>query len=61
MARRSVDESQIRSLTRIAGGKSFAITIPMEYIKVLEWEPRQRLIVKLEEGKLIVSEFEEKK
>jgi len=46
MGRRKVEERYIRSLTKIAGGSSYAIVIPKEFIKELKWKDRQKLVVR---------------
>lgn len=56
MARRSLDERHIRNLTKIAGGRSYGITIPLEYIKKLDWEARQKLEVILKKDHIIIRE-----
>ena len=35
MARRSLEDKNIRSLTKVSGGASYGITIPREYIRNL--------------------------
>jgi len=58
MARRKLKDKNIRSLTKASGGKSYAITIPLEYIHKLKWRARQKLVVKLYGKKLIISDWE---
>jgi len=58
MGRRSVKDSNIRSLTKIAGGTSYAIVIPKEYIKKLKWKERQKLVLKLHGEQITISDWE---
>jgi hypothetical protein len=57
MARRSFEEKNIRNLTKIAGGRSYGITLPLEYVKKLDWEPRQKLEVILKKDHIIIREL----
>jgi len=58
MARRKLKDKNIRSLTKASGGKSYTITIPLEYIHKLKWRARQKLTVRLYGKKLIVEDWE---
>jgi hypothetical protein len=46
MARRSQAERNTRTLTTLAGGKSYAITLLRETIRAFGWEPGTELTVK---------------
>jgi hypothetical protein len=46
MTRRKTEENYIRSLTKVSGGTSYAVTIPMEYIRKLKWRGKQKLEVR---------------
>jgi len=58
MARRKYGENQIRSLRKISGGTSYGITIPMEYIRKLNWKAKQKLEVKLFRDRIIIRDWE---
>lgn len=45
MPRRKLSEKNIRKLTRMGGGRSFGLTLPIEMIKKLKWRERQKLVV----------------
>jgi antitoxin component of MazEF toxin-antitoxin module len=60
MTRRKIEESHIRSLTKVSGGTSYAITIPMEYIRKLKWRAKQKLEVKLYNNRIIISDWKYK-
>ncbi len=47
MARRSLAQRNIRSLTKTSGGKSYSVIIPVEFIKKLGWRSKQKLVVSL--------------
>ena len=57
MTRRKIEESHIRSLTKISGGTSYGITIPMEYIRKLKWRAKQKLEVKLAGESIIINDW----
>ncbi|HHJ11349.1 MAG TPA: hypothetical protein ENK25_10735 [Bacteroidetes bacterium] len=40
------EKSYVRHLTKIAGGTSYALVIPMDYIRDLGWKDRQKLVVR---------------
>jgi bifunctional DNA-binding transcriptional regulator/antitoxin component of YhaV-PrlF toxin-antitoxin module len=48
----------IRKLTKV-GGKSYAITLPIEIIKEFGWKERQKLVVKKSGKKLIIEDWKE--
>ena len=58
MTRRKTDEDYIRSLTKVSGGTSYAVTLPMEYIKKLNWKAKQKLEVKLYKDRIIIRDWE---
>jgi antitoxin component of MazEF toxin-antitoxin module len=59
MTRRKNDENYIRNLTKISGGSSYAVTIPIEYIKKLNWRAKQKLDVKLYQDRIIIRDWKE--
>jgi antitoxin component of MazEF toxin-antitoxin module len=59
MARRKIDERNIRSLTKLSGGTSYGVTIPMEYVRKLGWRARQKLEVKLYQDRIIIKDWSE--
>lgn len=60
MANRKSQEKNIRSLTKFSGGRSYGITIPMEYIKKLGWRERQKLDVTMVGDRLIIRDWKKK-
>jgi len=57
MTRRKIEESHIRSLTKVSGGTSYTVTIPMEYIRKLKWRAKQKLEVKLSGDRIIINDW----
>ena len=60
MARRPLEEREIRSLTKASGGKSYTVTIPLEYIKKLKWRAKQKLEVTLYGNRIIIKDWKKK-
>lgn len=44
MARRSLKERGTRSINKLGNG-SYSITLPVEYIRALKWQKRQKVTV----------------
>lgn len=57
MARRKITQRDIRSLTKVSGGSSYAVTLPKEYIHTLKWRARQKLKVTLEGNRIIIEDY----
>jgi hypothetical protein len=45
MARKSLEKRNIRKLSRVGGGKTYSITIPIEIVREFGWQEGQKLIV----------------
>jgi antitoxin component of MazEF toxin-antitoxin module len=59
MSRRKTEENYIRSLTKVSGGTSYAVTIPMEYIRKLKWRGNQKLEVKLFRDRIVIRDWKQ--
>jgi len=57
MALKNKADRKVRSLTKIAGGTSYAVTIPIEYIRELKWRGKQKLEVKLYQDRIIIRDW----
>ncbi len=53
MGRRVLNQNNIRKLTKTGGGKSIAVTIPIEMVRELKWRERQKVVV-TKRGKSII-------
>ena len=51
MARRKKEERNVRSLFKLAGGKSYAITLPIEVVREWGWQDRQKLKLTIDDKK----------
>lgn len=56
MARRSLEEDNIRKLTRV-GQTSLAVTIPVGIVKTLGLRERQKVVVRREGKKIIIEDW----
>jgi bifunctional DNA-binding transcriptional regulator/antitoxin component of YhaV-PrlF toxin-antitoxin module len=57
MSTRKREEKNIRSLTKVSGGSSYAVTIPIEYIRKLKWKNKQKLVVTLYHDRIIIRDW----
>lgn len=55
MARKRNDD-HIRTITKVAGGKSYCITLPIKIVREMKWESQQRVLVKRRGNKIIIQE-----
>jgi len=51
MPRRKISEQNIRKLTKMGGGRSFGITLPISFIRQLKWRERQKLVVEFDKAR----------
>ena len=56
MARRRLEKKNIRKLTKL-GGKSIAVTIPIDMIRELKWQERQKVVVKKVGKRIIIEDW----
>lgn len=57
MARRKLSEKNIRKLTKMGGGRSMGLTLPIEMIKELKWRERQKIKVRRFGKKIILEDW----
>jgi hypothetical protein len=57
MARRKMGDENIRKLTKIAGGTSYAVTLPIEYVREFKWKERQKLVITKVGKKLMIEDW----
>lgn len=56
MGRRSVEQHHIRSLTKNNGG-AYSVTLPIEFVRSLSWQERQKLVVKRKGKQLVIEDW----
>jgi len=47
MPRRRIELKNIRNLTRTGRNKSVSVTIPIDFIRKLKWQDRQKVVLDL--------------
>jgi antitoxin component of MazEF toxin-antitoxin module len=56
MARLRLSDRNIRKLIKL-GGKSIAVTLPIDVVRGLKWREKQKVTVRQEGNKLIVEDW----
>jgi hypothetical protein len=59
--RRKLEERNIRKITKMAGGASYGITIPIEMMRDLKWREKQKVLVKRVPGGIFIRDYRSKK
>ena len=57
MAQRKLKEKNIRKLTRMGGGRSIGLTLPVEIVGNLKWKERQKVVVRQSGKKIIIEDW----
>jgi len=57
MPKSTMGNTKTRKLTKIAGGTSYAVTLPIEFVRHLKWKERQKLDITLDGEKLIIKDW----
>jgi len=60
MARRKIQQRNIRSINKTSGGKSYSITLPVEVIRHWRWKNRQKVQLTINDKKkrIIIEDWE---
>ena len=56
MARRKTEDNSIRKLTKV-GGKSIGLTLPIELVRELGWQEKQKVTVRRAPGGVIIKDW----
>ena len=54
---RPLKEKNIRKLTKMGGGFSMGLTLPVEILEKLKWKEHQKVVVKLSGKKIIIEDW----
>jgi len=57
MSRRPIHKRNIRKLTRTGGGKSVSVVLPIEYVRELKWQDRQKVVVEKRGSTLVIKDW----
>jgi len=52
MGRKKINKRNIRKISKVAGGSSYAITLPIEAIRKFKWRERQKVVVDIDEKRV---------
>lgn len=58
--RRKLEERNIRKITKMAGGTSYGITLPIEMIRGLKWKEKQKVVVNRKGSILTIKDWKKK-
>jgi len=56
MARRKIEEQNIRKLTRV-GNQSISVTLPIDIVRELGWKEKQKVVVKRIKGGMEIRDW----
>ena len=57
MAQRKLKDKNIRKLTRMGGGRSMGLTLPVEILRELGWRKKQKVTVKRTGKRIIIEDW----
>lgn len=59
MARRKIEDENVRSLNKVSNGKSYSITLPLRAVRKFRWQSKQKLQITVDEKKnrLIIEDW----
>jgi len=52
-----MEQHNIRKLSKAGGGKSFVVTLPIEYVRKLKWKEKQKLKVELKGRHIMIKDW----
>lgn len=55
----TISATKVHKLTKFAGGASYGLILPIEFIRHLGWRERQKLNITLDGKKLIIEDWQE--
>lgn len=59
MGRRPLEDKNIRKLSKVGGGKTYSVTIPIEMVQKLGWRETQKVVFELDEkqNRLVIKDW----
>lgn len=59
MARRKIEDENVRSLNKTSGGSSYGVTLPLQAIRTFRWQARQKLRITVDKKnkRLIIEDW----
>lgn len=61
MTERTLETTAVRKLISTAGGRSYSVILPIEYVRKLKWKARQKLTITLYKDRIIIKDWKPKK
>ncbi len=60
MGRKKVEDKNIRKLSKVGGGATYAITLPIDAIREFGWQEKQKLVIEVDKRRkrLIIKDWE---
>ena len=52
--RRKLENRNIRKITKLAGGTSYGITLPIDVIRKWGWKEKQKLVLEVDEKRRVI-------
>jgi len=59
MGRRSLGERNVRKLSKVGGGRTMVVSIPIEFVRELGWREKQKVVVRKRGKHLIIEDWKE--
>lgn len=57
MSTQKIENHNIRKLSKVGGGRTFAVTIPVEFIRKLGWKEKQKIVLILKGRHLLIKDW----
>ncbi len=57
MNKRTISNTRTHKLSKV-GGKSYVVTLPIEFVRHLGWQERQKLDVTLKGNQIVIKDWE---
>ena len=54
---RKIEQQHIRKVSKVAGGRVFALTLPVALVRALGWREHQKVVVKQKGQSLIIRDW----
>lgn len=60
MGRRKIEDHHVRSLQKTAGGSTYIVSLPIEIVRELKWQAKQKLVVEKHGSGILIKHWQEK-
>jgi hypothetical protein len=60
MGRRIIEEHHIRSLQKTAGGTTYIVSLPIDLVREMKWQVKQKLVVERYGSGIIIKDWQPK-